>query len=1394
MSKSKQLLSLGAFVGLLAAGSHSYGQFTELITSFETDRDGNPTSSIPGSFGDLQVIMFQDPRFPADNTTNAFVLPDGSTIDMVLVPNAEESAVALGGFGTVGGAQGTPKFELIFLSWADGNDASRWARVRTFQSPEFPNTALHLDGKVRIRVRVEDQGFGNSNTALGIGLLIRETGDVVPQGFNGGESGSLEFVGVSAVANANTALPTPAPLPAYSFAGVTSDADNNFVLLEYDLAALEGSGDVIGWTAMGGDGTLSSGAGTNNRGVLEALVLMPTAPGRDLAIGVDEITFEAPFVDPTIEPRLGTPIVANQTTVRVNDVLSSSTNVSLEVDRDSAGEPMFTADETYNQNPGGALFIDAPAGGLAMPLQIGDRVRARQTNPSGTSAYSIIVAVNPPAAFSSTLSIDEDGNGGVAPADFEWVGLSGVTGTAGTQGKPVFPSSGVWQNIEYSLIPGVEPVVSFAGGNGALSPDGGLYNVDSFFFTIDPANPNAGPYEVFVDRIYVIDASDNEIVIGDAEGFNPLPNFRGQSTHIPGTQSSALSPAGSFDGTQSVRFTWTWPDTNGSNTIAPFRPPANFSDTAKAVGLWFYVDVSGAAQPTVNGPIIGNQTMVRLSGLDVTATSVQLYLEGAASGAAVATGGAATVAVPLSGAAIGDSVSATQTVGGDESAFAVPRAVNQAPAPTICGPLIAGAGSVTVQSVSTAEFAVASLVEVVANGTTVIGSAPGGTANVNVTIPGGLTLGHQIAARQTVNGSVSPLSSTLPVTSPAPLPPVVINELQYDDSGVDDREFVELYNAGVSSVDISGWVVRSSDTVGPPGDNNPDYTIPGAPNSGTTVLAAGDFYVIGQAAVPNVDQVIATADLLENDNEVTQVIDGSGAVVDTVVYELNKGPVAVCPTEEGVWGNFQSIDNNAAGTKPPISHGRWLDGFDTDDNGRDFGTLRATPGATNEVADIGSFVETFEGGAPNTDVVNWTASFVNLRYIDPTVVSASNPNAIPASPGGGQAAIAWDPSGGGNMVLQVNEARVNNAFLCLVYIDANNPGYGAGVGGNEFEGWAIGFSAGDALYNFNAPALGNVGANGDTGLTWRYIKFEDADTGNLGGQQLVLIDENNGGSDGTVLFTVSPGLLTTGWHTLTLSHAGGTVEASFDGAMFSGSVAGVGPSSLHIGYREALQGIPATLRPPTIDNLQVSEPAVTAVTLVMANPPTAADNPFEPGLPYRDPLDTGTTSMLTAGIGGAGTVNQGAIQYSPIDVTFSGTPTPALAVGDIAIAVTGGVAPVVTGLSGTGSGPYSITLDRPIPPGHCTTITFTGPAFVANTRVQYRSQPGNVSLDNLTNTQDLLNLVQALNNGAAAANPARYNVNRMVVANTQDLLRLIQLLNGVLTTEPFNQDGVATCP
>ncbi len=203
----------------------------------------------------------------------------------------------------------------------------------------------------------------------------------------------------------------------------------------------------------------------------------------------------------------------------------------------------------------------------------------------------------------------------------------------------------------------------------------------------------------------------------------------------------------------------------------------------------------------------------------------------------------------------------------------------------------------------------------------------------------------------------------------------------------------------------------------------------------------------------------------------------------------------------------------------------------------------------------------------------------------------------------------------------------------------------------------------------------------------------------------------------------------------------------------------------------------------TVGNLTINVGAA-AVSITASNPPDG----------HFDPLDTGLGAAVTAGIGAAGTAMQGAIQYATVSVTFGGPVSGDLQAGDISVACTGGACPTVTGVTGTAAGPYQISLSGPIPPLHCTTISFNGPDFNPGQNLQYRFSPGNVDLGNAANTQDLLNLIQALNNGAAAAQPERYNVNRTGAANTQDLLRIIQLLNGVLTNQAYNLQAVAACP
>ena len=1186
-----------AAVTVLLCASVAGAQFSQLITGFEQDSRGAVYPFQFGSLNDLQVVFLQDPA-EADVTATAMLSDAAATVvsnpGLGVLPSSEESFVAKFTGDFFFGANGTDQFLDVRFEWANSSDPNRWVLVETLQSPTLGDPSLDLGGKVRFYVNIPDcSAFefpGLIRTPeIGVALLVSETGIDLPQGFQDGEvlNGSFEFVGVSSVIDPNT--PNPIPVPT-TFIPIT-DADcsgsstgpaGDWRLVTIDLA----TAGVAGWTYRGGDGTLdATGVGDGvNRGVLAGIAL--TVRNTDITSQyveflIDNITFEATATEPAVPPTIVGPVIANDISVLIDNITPRATLVTLEVDRDPNDDPnVFTVSDSVPLAPG--LSVTGELRSKSIPvaaLGIGDRLRAKQQVGGDIGDYSLIVTVNPPAAFSATLSLDEDGNSGTA--DYEWVGATSVVGQSGTQGKPIIPQNGVWQRLEFSLIPGVEPVISFAGGNGQLLPDGGLYKLDSMFFTIDSTAPSTGPYNIFIDHIYYVDSNGDEVLIADSESANPFPNVRGQSTSTNTT--SIISGLASYDGSRSNRMGWEFPNTDGSNTHAPYRPDATFADSAQAVGMFLLVEDPrdpNLPTPTVETLIIGAPPAINVSDIDPTATQVDLLVNGAVVNSVDPNGAVALDVDPVVALALGDSISAQMTVGGTPSNFAFARAV-QAPGPPITqGPLVENQTSVTVNGILNTGNAVANLVTLFSGATPIVAPVdPAGQASVTFTVPG-LGVGEQISATQTVNGIESVNSAPVGVGTGETIC-VFINEFQYDDSGTDDREFVEIYNGEPNAVDISGWTLRASDTVAPPLDNNPDYTIPAA-----TILAPGDYYVVGAATVANVDLVVGTINLWENDNEALELLNENGVVVDTLVYELNKGPVAVSPAEGGFWGNFASID----GTVQSLS--RWWDGYDTDDNGRDFAVLPATPGASNSIASIDPLTENFDGSA-GSNVPNFTGSFVVPKHIDPTVADAYNPSVIPASPQGGNAGICWDPTGGGNQGALNDEARYNVAFSCEVYLDASATSFDPNSQTGEYQLWSIGLGAVGSYHN-------SFEFNGNTGLMWEYRLQESGDPnlgGTIGTLTLQLVDRNDGGGwlDSTVLLDVPTVAITTGWHTISLTRNYESYDASFDGVInASGVVPANGPSALQMGYREFIV-TNSLARPLTFDALSVTEPAAPAL-------------------------------------------------------------------------------------------------------------------------------------------------------------------------------------------------------
>ncbi len=110
---------------------------------------------------------------------------------------------------------------------------------------------------------------------------------------------------------------------------------------------------------------------------------------------------------------------------------------------------------------------------------------------------------------------------------------------------------------------------------------------------------------------------------------------------------------------------------------------------------------------------------------------------------------------------------------------------------------------------------------------------------------------------------------------------VVINEINYNShDDYDSKDWVELYNAGTTDVDLTGWTYSDED------DDHvfafPDGTIL---NSGEYLVAARETASFS-AIHPDVSNVVGDADFgLSGGGELVRIFDASGAIVDSLTYD-----------------------------------------------------------------------------------------------------------------------------------------------------------------------------------------------------------------------------------------------------------------------------------------------------------------------------------------------------------------------------------------------------------------------------------------------------------------------------------------------------------------------------
>ena len=447
----------------------------------------------------------------------------------------------------------------------------------------------------------------------------------------------------------------------------------------------------------------------------------------------------------------------------------------------------------------------------------------------------------------------------------------------------------------------------------------------------------------------------------------------------------------------------------------------------------------------------------------------------------------------------------------------------------------------------------------------------------------------------------------------AQLPKIVINEIVDDirtagsGGALDDREFIELYNADSVPVNIGDWTLNywilgsaaGTGAYAPVNDVIPSGTI----------LQPGDYYVVGHASVPNVDLAINQTDLFPDLNTVYELRNGpqgTGAIVDAVgvetfrAQELGNANADTLPQlGRGWWG--QMISTNAVAPNARMALARYRNGRDTNNNGIDFGVLPLTPGASNELPQIDAYVvPNAEPLALGTEITaNDFTSFVFPRVIDPDVTDALNPKQIPRSPQGGKAVIAYDETGGGNAVY--SRQRVNS-FSLSAFIETGALAVADGTTNNVTASEASIYGIGTTDPFFSSPdSSGLLGfgsaANGSTGLGWLIQRAEtyDTATSTLGPTETVvqLVNMKGGGesvqdiatTDWEVIKTITMTGQSSGWHNLSIDYdpATGEVVAKFDSQTFNFDGVVDMAGTFYVGYREDLLGNFATARPPTYD-------------------------------------------------------------------------------------------------------------------------------------------------------------------------------------------------------------------
>lgn len=161
------------------------------------------------------------------------------------------------------------------------------------------------------------------------------------------------------------------------------------------------------------------------------------------------------------------------------------------------------------------------------------------------------------------------------------------------------------------------------------------------------------------------------------------------------------------------------------------------------------------------------------------------------------------------------------------------------------------------------------------------------------------------------------------------VPEVVINEIDYNQPGADEQEFIELKNIGTETINLGGMLLELYN--GSIGSNYEEIELPEAQ------LAPQSYYVVCfSESVDNCDLQLTGS--IQNGGTAPDavILSQDGAIIDAVSYE----GTLVGITE----GNGENLED---GDEENISLSRLPDGIDNHNNSNDFSAVCSTPGTAN---------------------------------------------------------------------------------------------------------------------------------------------------------------------------------------------------------------------------------------------------------------------------------------------------------------------------------------------------------------------------------------------------------------------------------------------------------------